>query len=86
MDGLEGVSNLHRLSNVSLNPLTYPMEDAKFALQYTLFLFTKFGYPEPWSSKEVLAYNAQYRKEVETPGLHAYYLKRRVWGQKPLDA
>lgn len=53
---------------------------------YSMFLFTKFGEPEPWSPAEVQVYLAKLRKEIETPGLHAYYLKRRVWGQKPLDA
>lgn len=28
---------------------------------------------------------AKVRQEVNAPGLHAYYLKRRVWAQKPFD-
>lgn len=48
-----------------------------------MFVLTKFGEPEPWQPEEVQVFLAEVRKEIETPGMHAYYLKRRVWGQKP---
>ena len=68
-------------------------EAGKFCMQqllhgmegYTLFLLTKYGSPEPWSAEEVQVYLAKVRKDVEIPGLHAHYLKRRVWAQKPFD-
>lgn len=34
---------------------------------------------------EVQVYIAKVKQEMEAPGLHAYLLKRRVWGQKPAD-
>ena len=50
---------------------------------YSLYLLTKFGSPTPWSAEEVQVYLSKLRAEVEDRRVHAYYLKRRVWGQKP---
>ena len=50
----------------------------------SLSLFTKLGSPTPWSAEEVQVFLATLRAEVEEKRVHAYYLKRRVWGQKPL--
>lgn len=47
-------------------------------------LSTKLGSPSPWSAEEVQVFLAKLRAEVEEKRVHAYYLKRRVWGQKPL--
>lgn len=52
---------------------------------YSLYLLTKFGSPTPWSAEEVQVLLAKFRAEIEVKGVHAYYLKRRVWGQKPFD-
>lgn len=50
-----------------------------------MFLLTKFGLPQPWSVDEVQVYLAKLREDIERKGVHAYYLKRRVWAQKPFD-
>lgn len=54
--------------------------DARFR-----FILTHFGEPTPWTPEEVQVFLAKVRQEVNAPGLHAYFLKRRVWAQKPLD-
>lgn len=46
---------------------------------------TRFGEPTPWTPEEVQVFLAKCRQEVNDPGLHMYYLKRRVWAQKPFD-
>lgn len=30
-------------------------------------------------------YLAKLREDIERKGVHAYYLKRRIWAQKPFD-
>ena len=52
---------------------------------FAMFAFTHFGEPEPWTADEVQIWLAKFRKDVETKGIHAYYLKRRVWAQKPFN-
>ena len=52
---------------------------------YAMYLLTRYGEPEPWSSEKVHVYLANVRKEMENPRVHAYLFKRRVWAQKPMD-
>lgn len=52
---------------------------------FAMFAFTHFGEPVPWTAEEVQVWLAKFRKDVENQGIHAYYLKRRVWAQKPFD-
>ena len=46
---------------------------------------THFAYPTPWTPEEVHVYLAKARQEINDPKLHAYFLKRRVWAQKPFN-
>lgn len=39
---------------------------------YAMFLLTHFGLPKPWTPEEVQVFLAKVRKEMGTPGLHAY--------------
>lgn len=52
---------------------------------YSRFALTRFGEPRPWAPKEVLVFVATVKQEVNNPDIHAYYLRKRVWAQKPYD-
>lgn len=47
---------------------------------------TRFGEPTPWTPEEVHVFLAKARQEVNDPKLHAYFLKKRVWAQKPFNS
>lgn len=52
---------------------------------YVIWVLTKLGKLEPWSVEKVQVFLARVKREMETPGVHAYLFKRRAWGQKPCD-
>lgn len=52
---------------------------------YAMWLLTKYGAPEPWTTEEVQVYLANVRAELKSISLHAYGLARRVWARKPTD-
>ena len=52
---------------------------------YSMFTLTRFGKPTPWTPDQVQVYLAKVRQEINTPGLHAYYERKRVWAQKPFE-
>ncbi|KAJ5241800.1 uncharacterized protein N7469_000127 [Penicillium citrinum] len=52
---------------------------------YAMWLLTKFGAPEPWTTDEVHVYLASIRKELADSKTHAYQYVRRVWGRKPTE-
>ncbi|OQE21983.1 hypothetical protein PENSTE_c011G04568 [Penicillium steckii] len=52
---------------------------------YAMWLLTKFGAPEPWTTDEVHVYLASIRKELADSKIHAYQYVRRVWARKPTE-
>jgi hypothetical protein len=40
---------------------------------YTMYLFTRYGCPTPWSKEEVHVHLAQVRKELTDPRYHLYH-------------
>ena len=51
---------------------------------YTMRALTRFGEPKPWTPEEVQVWLSIVRQEINDPKIHAYYIKKRVWAQKPL--
>lgn len=50
------------------------MEHWKAGLEgWAMWLLTKHGLPQPWSSEEVLVYVANVRNEIVRPNLHCYH-------------
>ena len=52
---------------------------------WIMWVFTKYGEPEPWSAEQVQVYVKELKEELDK-GYHIYQRGKRIWAQKPYDA
>lgn len=46
------------------------------------FTLTHFGEPTPWTPEEIQVFVAKVRKEMDAPGMHAYFCKAKSMGSE----